>query len=147
MRRSLPGGVVLEALAGGGRWLFSRRIHFCACLCLVYFASSRSRWSSVGRCFAAVLLWQMLCRLVVGLSSLFGRMLCRRCWSVRWMLCHLVCVADLRTFGGIVSFSRSSCWLALGCRVGGVLPGLTSAAGCLLWSLAVCLCFLSFFYF
>ena len=57
------------------------------------------------------------------------------------MLCHLVCVADLRTFGGIVSFSRSSCWLALGCRVGGVLPHLASAAGCLLWSLGVCLCF------
>jgi len=34
-------------------------------LCLPLFSSStssRSRWSSVGGCFAAVLLWRMLCR-------------------------------------------------------------------------------------
>ena len=72
---------------------------------------------------ALVVCWRMLCRCVALAdalppchlaSILFGRMLCRRCWSVGWMLCHFDCVADLRTFGGVVSFSRSSCWLALG---------------------------------
>ena len=113
LRRSLPRGVVLEALAGGGRWLFSGRIHFCACLRLVYSASSRSCWSSVSGCFAAVLLWRMLCRLVVGLSSLRTDALPSLLVG-RWMLCHRVCVADLRTSGGVVSCSRSSCWLTLG---------------------------------
>ena len=32
-----------------------------------------------------------------------------RCWLVGWMLCHLVRVADLRSFGGVVFFSRFSC--------------------------------------
>ena len=72
LRRSLPGGVVLEALAGDGRLLFSERIRFCACPCLV----PLHRPGRVGRrlavtlpmyysggCFAAVvLLWRMLCR-------------------------------------------------------------------------------------
>ena len=85
LHRSRPGGVVLEALAGGGRLLFSERIHFCACIRLVSSTSPRLHWSSVGGCFAAllfvggyfaaVLLWQMLyhhCRLV-GVH--FGQMI------------------------------------------------------------------------
>ena len=35
LRRSLAVGVVLKALAGDGRLLFSERIRFCACLCFV----------------------------------------------------------------------------------------------------------------
>ena len=57
------------------------------------------------------------------------------------MVCHLVCVADLRTFGGVVSFSRSSYWLALGWpRLGLEVfsPNLASDVGCLLWLLGVC---------
>ena len=103
--RFLLGGVVLEALTAGGRLLFSERIHFCLpSLSFLYIA--QVVLVAVGGCFAAplfvsgyftvVLLWQMLCRLVVGLSSLFERMFCRRCWSVGWMLCHLVCIVDLR---------------------------------------------------
>ena len=30
------------------------------------------------------------------------------------MLCHLVCVADLRTFGGVVLFAGSVVWFRLG---------------------------------
>ena len=30
------------------------------------------------------------------------------------MLCHLVCVADLRTFGGVVLFAGSVVWFHLG---------------------------------
>ena len=52
----------MEALASGGRLLFSERIHFCACLRLVFSTSSRSHWSLVGECFAAMRLWWMLCR-------------------------------------------------------------------------------------
>ena len=66
MRRSLLEGVVLEALTGGGRRLFSETIHFCACPRLASSASSRSHWSSVvdalslccslGGCFATVII-------------------------------------------------------------------------------------------
>ena len=71
LRRSLAVGVVLEALAGDGRLLFSERIRFLRLPLLSSSTSSRSRWSSVGGslllyyasgCFAAVLLWRMLCR-------------------------------------------------------------------------------------
>ena len=60
--------------------------------------------------------WRILCRWAtladaLPLSSLvgvlFGRMLCRRCWLVGWMLCHLVCVTDFRTCGGVVLFAGS----------------------------------------
>ena len=72
LHRYRPGGVVLEALAGGGRLLFSERIHFCVCIRLVSSTSPRLCWSSVGGCFAAPLFvggyfaaelcWRMLCR-------------------------------------------------------------------------------------
>ena len=72
------------------------------------------RWQILCRC------WRMLCcrrrwlefssdgcfAIVVGWSG-FGRMLCRRCWLVGWMLLPLVCVADLRTFDS-VAFCRFS---------------------------------------
>ena len=149
LRRSLPGGVVLEVLAGGGRLLFSGWLHFCACLHLVFSTSSRSRWSLVGGCFAAVLLWRMLYHHRRWLS-LFGRMLCRHYWLVGWMLCHLVCVADLRTFGDVVSYGRFSCWLALVWPRLGLLGLRGSPPSCFccwvsVWSLGVYLCFFSFF--
>ena len=134
LRRSLPGGIVLEALASGGRLLFSGRFHFCACLHLVplhcsgyvvlqladaCFAAS----VFVGGYFAAVQLWRILCRCValvdaLPLPSLVGvhseLMLYRRCWSVGWKFCHIICVVDRRTFG-VVSFSRlSGVWFWLG---------------------------------
>ena len=66
---------------------------------------------------ALVVCWRMLCRCVALADALPP---CRwlefssdGCFA-GWMLCHLDCVADLRTFGGVVSFSRSSYWLALG---------------------------------
>ena len=70
---------------------------------------------STSRYFAAVLLWRMLCRRRCWLEFTFRRMLCRRCWLVAWMLCHLICVVDLRAFGDVVSFSRFSfVWSWLG---------------------------------
>ena len=55
--------------------------------------------------------WRMLCRyaaLTVALpSSLLADALPPL--LVGWMICHLICVADLRTFGGVVSCSRFSC--------------------------------------
>ena len=50
-RHSLAGGVVLEAPTGDGRLLFSERIHFCACLCLV----PLHRLGRVGRRLAVTL--------------------------------------------------------------------------------------------
>ena len=60
--------------------------------------------------------WRILCRCAALADALppsslvqvlSGRMLCRRCWLVGWVLCHLVSFADLRTFGDIVSFAGS----------------------------------------
>ena len=84
---------------------------FCACLRLVSFSSSRSRWSSVVG-------WRMLCRCAALADALP---------PCRWLEfspdgCIVVVVgqlggcfatlfvADLRTFGDVVPFSRSSCW-------------------------------------
>ena len=122
---SLPGGIVLEALASGGRLLFSGRFHFCACFHLVSSTLLRLRCPSVGGCMLCrlCLRWRILCRCValadaLPLPSLVGvhseLMLYRRCWSVGWMFCHIICVVDRRTFG-VVSFSRlSGVWFWLG---------------------------------
>ena len=107
----------MEALVGGGRLLFSERIHVYACFRLVSSTSPSLCWSSVGGCFAASLRKRILCRCAALADALrpsllveihFWRMLCRRCRLVRWMLCHLVCVVDLHILGGVVSFSRFS---------------------------------------
>ena len=72
LRRSLAVGVVLEALAGDGRLLFSERIRFCACLCLV----PLHRLGRVGRRLAVL----YRCTTLADALSLycFWRMLCRR---------------------------------------------------------------------
>ena len=149
LHRSLPGGVVLEVLAGGGRLLFSGWLHFCACLHLVFSTSSRSRWSLVGGCFAAVLLWRLLYRRRL-VESLWVDALPPLYWLVGWMLCHLVCVADLRTFGDVVSYGRFSCWLALVWPRLGLLGLRGSPPSCFccwvsVWSLGVLFVFLQFF--
>ena len=67
--------------------------------------------------------WRMLCRcaaLAVALppsslvESLWADALPPLYWLVGWMLCHLVCVSDLRTFGGVVLFAGSVVWFRLG---------------------------------
>ena len=89
LHRSLPGGVVLEALAGDGRLLFSGRIRFCVCPCLVplHRPGRFGRRLAVtlplyysGGCFATVvLLWRMLCR--------------QRCWvEFTWGGCFAAAV-------------------------------------------------------
>ena len=117
MRRSLLEGVILEALTGGGRRLFSETFHFCVCPRLAFFASSRSRWSSVadalplccslGGCFAVV---------VIGWSSLWADALLSLLVG-RWMLCHRVRIADLYSFGSVVFLAGLVVWVWLGSRV------------------------------
>ena len=113
LRRSLPGGVVLEALAGDGRLLFSGRIHFCACLHLVSSTSSRSCWLSFGGCFAAVLLERMLCRCRRWLSSLgadtLPPLLVGRVDALPPCFCCRSSHLWRYSF-----FCRFSCWLVLG---------------------------------
>jgi len=108
---------------------------------------------------ALVVGWRMLCRcaaLAVALppsslvESLWADALPPLYWLVGWMLCHLVCVADLRTFGDVVSYGRFSCWLALVWPRLGLLGLRGSPPSCFccwvsVWSLGVYLCFFSFF--
>ena len=94
--------------------------------------------------------WQIPCRWAtradaLPLSSLvgvlFGRMLCRRCWLVGWMLCHFVCVADLRTFGGVVLFAGSVVWF----RLGSWVRVLLAAVLCCRYIFLACVCVSSVF--
>ena len=69
----------LGSSSGGGRLLSSESFRFCACLRL--FRLHRPgclgrRFMFAGGCFAAVLLWRMLCRRRRAVDR-FGRMLCR----------------------------------------------------------------------
>ena len=77
---------------------------------------------------------------------LFGRMLCRRYWLVGWMLCHLVCVADLRIFGDVALLQVQ---LLVGAGSSSVrvvgLEAFFPVLLLLLWLLGVYLCFFSFF--
>ena len=127
LRRSLAGGVVLDALAGGGRLPFSERIRFCACLGLV----PLHRPGRVGRRLAVALLpycsGGCFAAVVVGWSSLradalppllIGRVDALPPWlgcgSSHLWRCSFFC--------------RFSCWLVLGRPQVQLLVGAGSAS-------------------
>jgi len=121
LRRSLAVGVVLKALAGDGRLLFSERIRFCACLCLVPLhplgrvgrrLAVLCRCSTLadalplycfGGCFAAVVVGESSLRadalppILVGRVDALPPYLC--CGSSHLWRCSFFC--------------RFSCWLVL----------------------------------